>query len=199
MLFFTQARLVWEPLSPQELEALRRAVRPEPQQEMAFHGSEGVLSSRWSWIASKLFPGVLLADVKINERDVTLAIDSGVTTEEPILLYASTVRAVDLRLTSMSDPIPFPRPGFEFNTYIFQGVAESLEVGGLVLSHVPVRVVAAHHRLKALGLPLFSLDGFLGISFLERFVATWDLEAHRLYLRRGPWEGPAPALPLHKA
>ncbi|MDW8031790.1 MAG: hypothetical protein RMJ29_08290 [Candidatus Bipolaricaulota bacterium] len=113
------------------------------------------------------------------------------------MLYALTAQALGLRLTAEGFSLSPPEPGLQFPT--FQGVAEKLEVGGLVLSHVPVRVVAAHHRLKALGLPLFSLDGFLGISFLERFVATWDLEAHRLYLRRGPWEGPAPALPLHKA
>ncbi|MEM2126309.1 MAG: hypothetical protein QXQ53_07940 [Candidatus Methanosuratincola sp.] len=197
VLLLTQAQLVWEPLTPQELEALRQSVHPQPHQELVFHGSEGALSSRWNWISSRLFPGVLLADAKINERSLTLAVDTGVLTDEPILLYAPTAQAVGLRLTAESSPLSPPEPGLTFPT--FQGVADKLELGGLVAYHVPVRVVAAHHRLKSLGLSLFSLNGFIGLSFLERFAATWDFEHHRLLIRRQPWEGSGLALSLHKA
>lgn len=175
VLVFTQARLVWEPLTPHELEALRQAVRSEPQPEMSFHGAEGVLDSRWNWISSKLFPGVLL--------------------EEPLLLYAHRARGV--QLLAEAPPMQPPERGLRFPS--FRGVADRLEVGGLVLERVPTRVVAARHRLKALGVPLFQVEGFLGISFLKRFAATWDLEHHRLYLQRYPVERSGPGISLHQA
>jgi hypothetical protein len=44
---------------------------------MTLIGSEGIISSCWNWIASRLFAGVLLADAKLNSQDVTLVVDSG--------------------------------------------------------------------------------------------------------------------------
>ena len=197
VLLFTKAQLVWELLAPAELEALRQVVHPEPQPEMIFHGSEGVLSSKWSWISSRLFPGVLLADAKINEQNVTLVVDSGVLTDEPLLLYAPTARATGTQLIAEASPMQPPERGVWFPS--FRGIVGRLELGGLMLEQVPVRVVAARHRLKSLGIPLFQVQGFLGLSFLERFAATWDLEGYRLYLRHQALSGLGHGIALHKA
>ncbi len=197
ILLVTQARLVWEELTPQELEALRQAVRSAPEAEMVFHGTEGVLSSRWNWLASRLFPGVLLIDVKINDQDVTLVVDSGVLAEEFLLLYADRARAVDARLIAEAPPIHPPERGRQFPS--FRGVVNRLELGELVVERALVRVVAARHRLKALGLSLFQVEGFVGLSFLKQFAATWDLEHHRLHLQRQVIERPGLAAPLQQA
>ena len=194
VLLITQARLLWEPLAPQELEALRQAVRPEPATEMTLLGSEGIISSRWNWLASRLFAGVLLADVKLNGRPVSLVVDSGVTIEEPISLYASTARRVGVRLTA-EDPTVTER-GLEVPN--FRGVVDRLELGELRAQSVPVRVLAVYQRLKALGLSLYQVDGFIGISLLERFAVTWDFQHHHLEFRRRAFEGRGLALPLHK-
>ena len=196
-LLITQARLLWEPLAPQELEALRQAVRPEPQTEMTLLGSEGILRSRWNWLAAQLFAGVLLADAKLNGRNVTLIVDSGVIIEEPILLYARAARKVGVRLTAELPTAKLSERGPEFSR--FRGVADRLELGGLSVNSVPVRVVAGHYRLKSLGLPLYHVDGFIGISFLERFAATWDLHRLHLVLRRSHLpQGQELAATLHK-
>jgi len=195
-LLITQAQLLWEPLAPQELEALRQAVRPEPATEMTLLGSEGIISSRWNWLASRLFAGVLLADVKLNGRPVSLVVDSGVTVEEAIVLYASVARTIGIRLTAEASGMRFPERGLVLPS--FRGVVDHLELGELSAQSVPVQVVAGHQRLKSLGLTLYHVDGFIGLSLLERFAVTWDFQHHHLEFRRRAFEGRGLALPLHK-
>lgn len=198
ILLITQARLVAEPLTPQELEALRQAVRPHPQQGMILRGSEGVLSSKWNWISSRLFPGVLLADVKINDRDVTLVVDTGVTAEELLTLYVDTARAVGVQLTAEAALIHLPdEPHHQFPS--FRGLVSRLKLGDLVVEHASARVVAARYRLKSLGVPLFQVPGFVGLSLVEQFATMFDLEHYRVHLRRQAIERPGLVVPLHKA
>ena len=197
ILLITQAQLVWEELTPQELEALRRVVRPEPEAEMVFNGFDVVVSSRWSWLASRLFPGVLLVDARVNEWDLALVMDSGIDIEEPLLLYAEAARATNVRIVSEAPSMDVPERDRQFPAY--RGVADRLELGKLVLRQVPVRVVAARHRVRSLGLPLFQVDGFLGLSFLERFAVSWDFQHQRLELRRHSVERLGSAVPLQAA
>ncbi len=159
ILFVTQARLVWETLTPQELAALRQAVRPEPQVEMAISGSDTVVGSWYNWLASHLFPGVLLVEAKINKRNLTLVVDTGVDVAEPLLLYAKAARVTGIRLVSEAPPVAVPEHDRQFPAY--HGVADQLELGKLIMHRVPVRVVAAHHRLKSLGLTLFRVVSVL--------------------------------------
>ncbi len=195
-LLITQARLLWEPLAPHELETLRQAVRPESKTEMTLAGSEGIITSKWNWLAARLFAGVLLADVKLNGRPVALVVDSGVTMEEAIVLYASVARKIGIRLTAEAPPVKLPEPGLELPS--FHGVVDRLELGELRAQSIPVRIVAGHQRLKSLGLTLYQVDGFIGISFLERFAVTWDFQRHHLELRHRAFEGQGLAAPLHK-
>ncbi len=197
VLLLMQVRLVWEELTPQELEALQQTVRPEPEMKMTLSGSGGILSSPWSWIASRLFPGVLLVDAKINGRDVTLVVDTGITVEEFLLLYADTARTVGIRLTTAAPSVAVPGQDRQFPA--FRGIVDRLELGELVVQLAPVRVVAARQRLKALGLTLFQVDGFVGISFLERFAVTWDLQRNYLEVRQQLVERSGLTALLHKA
>lgn len=162
---------------------LERLMKGAPSEiAMTLRGPEETqVSSFWTPWALKLLPGTFLVDVRINGHKASLAVDTGVPQS---FLSPSLAVAAQLSLTSSRLTIDFGVKARKIPFYM--GYAQELELGELRIEHVPVLVAGHQPVLKIFGLPLWNVDGLLGMEPLRRLALTLDYERGLVRLRREP-------------
>jgi len=79
---------------------------------------------------------------------------------------------------------------------VYMGWVRELELGNLTVQGLPVLVLGNQPVLKLLGLPVWSLDGLLGMEVLQRLAFTLDYERGVVILYRESPSIQAPSAPL---
>jgi len=142
--------------------------------------------TRW---AMKLSPGTFLVDVEINGRKASLVVDTGAaqTFISPEIAVAAQISLTSSRLTVQHGWREIP---------IYMGRLRELGLGDLRVQNLPVVVGGNQLVIKLLGLPVWNLDGILGMEPLQRFVLTLDYERGIVVLHRESPSLQAPSAPL---
>jgi len=145
--------------------------------------------SRWTQWAMRLFPGHFMVDAKVDSRKVTLLVDTGaaLTVLSPKVATAAhaSLMAVGPEITHWQQKIP---------TYL--GYVQELEISGLKAYHVPVLILGKQPVLKLLGLPVYRVDGLLGMSLMEKLAVTLDWRTGTVTFHREPLSLEVPSAPL---
>ena len=159
-----------------ELEKL--IIANPPEAELTLSGSlEVQVGSPWTRWAMKLLPGTFLVDVKINGRKASLVVDTGAaqTFISPQIAVAAQVILTSSRITVQHGWREVP---------VYMGRVRELELGNLRVHNLPIVVGGTQPVLKLLGLPIWNLDGVLGMEPLQRLALTLDYEREVVVLRR---------------
>ncbi|MDW8031792.1 MAG: retropepsin-like aspartic protease [Candidatus Bipolaricaulota bacterium] len=128
-----------------------------------------------------------LIPAQVNGMRASFLIDTGaaLTTLGPRTAVSSGVlltrRVADVLIEGQETP-----------TYV--GWLHELQVNGLKFRGVPVLVLGKQLVLKLLGIPIWSLDGFLGMEPLRHVALTLDYEHGTALFQRTPYMPPSSAL-----
>ncbi|MEM4382278.1 MAG: pepsin/retropepsin-like aspartic protease family protein [Candidatus Caldarchaeum sp.] len=162
---------------------LEKLIVPEPHQvELGMSGPLEAQAGSWlTWWAMKLMPGTFLVDVRLNGYKASLAVDTGAPRS---FLSPQLTVAAQVSLTSSQLTIDFGVNGRKVPIYM--GYAQELEMGNLRIQNLPVIVAGNQPVIKLLGLPVWKVDGLLGMEPLRRFALTLDYERGIVILRREP-------------
>lgn len=148
--------------------------------ELTFSGSLEVESySPLTYWAMKLFPGHFLIKAQVGDRKVTLLVDTGAS-----LVVLSPDVAVAAQASLARDGPEITHWNQSIPTYL--GWVQELDINGLVAHNVPVLVLGKQPTLKILGLPVYRIDGFLGMSLMEKLAVTLDWRTGVVTFRREP-------------
>jgi len=162
-----------------------------PEAELTLSGpSEVEVSSPWTWWAMKLLPGTFLADVKINGYKASLVVDTGAA-----LTYISPEIAVAAKVTLTSSARLVGWHG-EQDVPAYIGWVQELTLDNLRVRNLPITVGGNQPVMKLLGLPVWNLDGLLGMESLRRLAVTLDYERGIVVLRREPAPAQGDSAPL---
>lgn len=138
-------------------------------------------------MATKLLPGTFLLNAKIDSRKASLVVDTGAATT---VLSPRQAVVAQVLLTGPGPTIQ--HWGREIPTYL--GRVRELDLAGLVAHDVPVIILGKQPILKLLGLPIWHLDGLLGMNPLKRLAVSLDYAGGTVALRREPLPIPLGAL-----
>lgn len=177
--------LEYEDFSRKELEKL--LVANTPPARLKIEGlSHVTVRSLWARLAQRVYPGAFLIPTRVNGIRASFLVDTGavLTTLSPRAAVSSKVlltqRAPDILIEGQETP-----------TYV--GWLHELQVSGLRFQGVPVLVLSKQLVLKLLGIPIWSLDGFLGMEPLRHVVLTLDYRHGMVLLQRTPYMSPPAA------
>lgn len=150
---------------------------------------EAEVGSPWTPWAMKLLPGTFLVDVKINGHPASLVVDTGAaqTVLSPRIAVAAQVSLTSSRLIVQHGGGEVP---------VYMGWVQELELRDLKVQGLPVLVSGKQPVLKLLGLPVWSLDGLLGMETLQRLAFTLDYGRGIVIFRRESPSIQAPSAPL---
>lgn len=149
--------------------------------------SQLVARSPWTRIAQKIYAGAFLVPTQVNGMRASFFVDTGavLTTLSPRAAVAARVlltrRVADVLIEGQETP-----------TYV--GWLHELQLNGLKFQGVPVLVLGKRLVLKLLGIPVWSLDGFLGMDPLRYVALTLDYEHGTVLFQRTPYRPPSSAL-----
>jgi len=134
---------------------------------------EGACSLRSSLtgITGRFLPGHTFVDVLINGTKCTLLVDTGcpTTTLSPRLAKRAHVPI------AKAPSGTWEQADGQGSTPVYPGLATSLVVGNFTISNVPVKVLGKQHEVRILGVPVYHLDGLLGMDILQHFAITFVL------------------------
>jgi predicted aspartyl protease/Flp pilus assembly protein TadD len=119
-------------------------------------------------------------DVKLNNHDSTLEIDTGAS---GLLVTSSIAKHAGLKVFSQTEVLGVGDEGIK-NGYT--AYADSIRIGNLEFQNCPVRVVDSRNMPG-------DEDGLIGMDVLSRFLVTLDYPARKLSL------GPLPPRPGEEA
>jgi len=171
-------------------EELEKLISEAPAGEPVLSGPEEVeLSSPWTRWAMKLLPGTFLVKVKINGHKASLVVDSGASGT-----YLSPEVAIAARLILTNSRFTSHHGGREVPVYA--GWVQEMKLGELRIQGLPVFVGGNQPVVKLLGLPIWKLDGLLGMEPLQRLALTLEYERGLVVFRRRPLLLQAPSVPL---
>ncbi len=180
--------LEYEDFPQRELEKLWVPRGEAPR--LSFSGHLQVeASSPWTWWAMKLFPGHLMVDAKVDSCKVTLLVDTGAG-----LTVLSPQAAVAAQASLIKEGPEIIHWNQRIPTQL--GWVPKIEIAGLVAYNVPVLVLRKQPTLKLLGISVYQVDGFLGMSLMEGLAVTLDWRTGAVTLRREPFLLKAPSAQL---
>lgn len=160
-----------------------------PAGEMELSGALKAMTNS-SWLARKFLPGTFLVNVEVNSRKVSLVIDTGsgftVLSPQAALGAKVTLKETDKvgKAIHWGKEVP-----------IYSGRIRELRIEGLVARNVPIGVLGLQPTLKLLSLPVYHLDGFLGIDLLKHLAIDLDLQKGIITFSRGPLPMEAKVVP----
>ncbi len=175
-----------------ELEKLIIADPPEAEMTLSMP-LETQVSSHWTRWAMKLMPGTFLVDGKINGHRASLVVDTGAarTFISPRIAVAAQVSLISPRLTVQHGWGEIP---------VYLGRLRELELGDLRVHNPTIIVGGTQQVIKLLGLPVWNLDGVLGMEILQQLALILDYERGIIVLRREslPLQAPSALLQILK-
>lgn len=143
---------------------------------------EGVctLKSSMTTIAGWFLPGTTFVDVLVNGKACTLVVDTGCSTTA---LFPRLAKRAHVPISKT--PIgTWEKSDGQGATPVYQGLATNLVVGNFTISNVPVRVLGKQHEVRLLGIPVYHMDGLLGMDILQNFAVTFVLSDGSIRLSR---------------
>ena len=149
-----------------------------------------VSSSMTTW-AMMLLPGTFFIDVRINGRKASLVVDTGAAQSfiSPEIAVAAQISLTSSRLTVQHGRREVP---------VYTGHVQEMELGNLKIKDISVIVGGEQPVIKLVGLPVWHLDGVLGMEPLQRLALTLDYARRIVVLRReaSPPQGPSAPLQI---
>ena len=165
-------------------------VADTPQAELTLSGpGEVQVSSPWTPWAMRILPGTFLVDAKINGHKASLVVDTGASNTfiSPQIATAAQVSLTSSRLVGQHGERKVP---------VYMGWVRELALNDLKVYGVPIAVAGNQQVLKLLRVPVFYLDGLLGMETLQLLAITLDYEQRIVIFRRESPDLRAPGVPL---
>lgn len=129
------------------------------------------LQSSSTKIVGCFLPGTTFADVRVNGKACSLVVDTG----SPITaLFPRLAKRAEVP-TSKSPIGTWKKNDGQGTTPFHQGCVADLCVGHFTISNVPVVVFGKQHEARLLGIPVYHMDGLLGMDILTKFAVTFVL------------------------
>lgn len=147
-------------------------------------------SSRWTYWAMKLLPGTFLVDTKINGYRASLVVDTGAFAS---LLSPHLATKAQVSLIQKRPKVALLQ---DIKQDIYVGLVHELTIGDLRVVNLPVIVPDRQAVIKLLGIPIWRLDGLLGMETLQRLAFTLDYAQGIVILRREPVSPQGDSAPL---
>ena len=184
------AALRYEDFPKSELEKLRVSEEGAPPAEMTFSGpAQFEAHSRWTWWAMKLFAGTFIVDAQLTDRRITMVVDTGAT-----LTVISPEVAVAAHASLIAEGPEITHWGQPIQTYL--GWVRELKIANLRAYNIPVLILGKQPVLRLLGLPVYKLDGLLGMSLMRKLAVTLNWRTGTVTFSQEPLQVQAPSAPL---
>ncbi len=129
------------------------------------------LRSSMTATAGRFLPGTTFVDVLVNGKACTLVLDTGCQTTALFPRLAKRAE-VPISKTPIGNWLKSDGQG---STPFHKGWVSSLVVGNFTITNVPVNVCAKQHQVRLIGIPVYHLDGLLGMDILRNFAITFVL------------------------
>jgi len=129
------------------------------------------LRSSMTATASRFLPGTTFVDVFVNGKACTLVLDTGCQTTA---LFPRLAKRAEVPI-SKTPAWTWEKSDGQGATPVYAGLATSLVLGSFTISNVPVRVLGKQHEVRLLGVPVYHMDGLLGMDILRNFAVTFVL------------------------
>jgi predicted aspartyl protease len=116
--------------------------------------------------------GTMFVDVLVNGEPCTLILDTGcpVTTLSPNAARRARVPVSDKAFGTL-----YRIHVEQGDTLMRWGWATNLSIGGYDIQNVPLWVWERQHEVRIFGMPVYHMDGLLGLDVLREFVLTLDM------------------------
>ncbi|MEI6150767.1 MAG: retropepsin-like aspartic protease [bacterium] len=143
---------------------------------------DGVCTLRSSMTATagRFLPGTTFVDVLVNGKACSLQVDTGSHTTA---LFPRLAKRAEVPI-SKTPAWTWEKSDGQGATPVYTGLATSLVLGSFTISNVPVGVLGKQHEVRLLGLPVYHMDGLLGMDILQNFAVTFVLADGSVRLSR---------------
>lgn len=160
-----------DPAAAQPRDAGMNAGGPAPA-ILQIAGDGGcTLRSSMTAIAGRFLPGTTFVDVTVNGQKSTLVVDTGCRTTA---LFPRLARRAGVPIAAA--PIgTWEKSDGQGTTPVHRGLVSELAMGSFTVSNLPVMVLGRQHEVRLLGIPVYHMDGLLGIDILRNFAVTFVL------------------------
>ena len=175
-LFAARLRLGEYGAAAEMAESVGQAGRAPLLNELAVGGAYRVTNPREVRVAFVRVWPVPLVRVRLNGQSVLMALDTGVG---DVLLDEGAAR----RYAVQTLPSETGMLWSGTRIAVRNALVGRLEIGGILVEHVPAGVLALHRYSLEINPQSDSIAGVIGVNLLRRFTPTFDFATQRLVLR----------------
>lgn len=138
------------------------------------------LRSSTTTAAGRFLPGTTFVDVLVNGKACALVVDTGCQTTS---LSPRLAKRAEVPINK-TPAWTWEKSDGQGATPIYRGLATNLVLGTFTISNVPVNVMGKQHEVRLLGIPVYHMDGMLGMDVLQNFAITFVLSDGSIRISR---------------